>query len=123
VDNDAQRPGEDDGLRRYLEEIARIPPLTKDDEIRLAQGVEAGEEDARRRLIESNLRLVVAVARRFDRSRIRFADAIQIGNIGLGRAVDHYDWRKGFKFSTYATWWIRQAIIDAIRGPGSLGAT
>ena len=123
VANDTQGPGSDDEVPRYLEEIARIPLLTRDDEVRLSQGVEAGEEDARRQLIESNLRLVVAVARRFDCSGIRFADAIRIGNIGLGRAVDHYDWPKGFTFSSYATWWIRRAITDALRGPGSLGTT
>jgi RNA polymerase primary sigma factor len=124
VENEPPSPGGDeDGLRRYLEDVARFPLLTRDDEIRLAQEIEAGDERARRRLIESNLRLVVAVARRFERSGLRLADAIQVGNIGLGRAVEHYDWRTGFKFSTYATWWIRQAITDALRGPGALGST
>lgn len=123
VDNDAQWPANgDDELRRYLEDVARYPLLSKQDEIHLAQAVEAGDEAARRRLVEANLRVVVAVARRFDRSVVQFAEAIQVGVSGLSRAVDHYDWRKGFKFSAYATWWIRQAITDSLRGPGALGA-
>ena len=115
--------GDDDELRRYLEDVSRFPLLNKDDEIRLAQAVEAGDEAARRRLIESNLRVVVAVARRFDRSAVPFTDAIQAGNTGLSRAAEQYDWRRGFKFSAYATWWIRQAITDSIRGPGAVGTT
>ena len=109
--------GDDDALRTYLTEIAAFPLLTRDDEIRLGKAVDAGDEDARRKLTESNLRLVVSIAKKYDRKGLRLLDLIQEGNIGLSRAVDRYDWRKGFKFSTYATWWVRQAITQAIEGP------
>ena len=109
--------GDDDALRRYLTEIAAFPLLTRDDEIRLGKAVEAGDEDARRKLTESNLRLAVSIAKKYDRKGLRLLDLIQEGNIGLSRAVDRFDWRKGFKFSTYATWWVRQAITQAIEGP------
>jgi RNA polymerase primary sigma factor len=134
----------DDAVRRYLREIGRIPLLTAQEEIELAQAIEAGraarqererliregqltpERDreltaaieagrrARRRLIEANLRLVVSVARRYHNRGLSFLDVIQEGNIGLMHAVEKFDWRRGFKFSTYATWWIRQAITRAI---------
>ena len=110
-------PGEDDALRKYLAEIAAFPLLSSDDEVRLAKAAEAGDEDARRKLTESNLHLVVAVARRYDGRGLRLVDLISEGNIGLARAVDHYDWRKGFRFPTYATWWVRQAITQAVEGP------
>jgi RNA polymerase primary sigma factor len=110
-------PGDDDALREYLTEIAAFPLLTSDDEVRLGKAAEAGDEDARRKLTESNLRLVVSVAKKYDATGLRLLDLIQEGNIGLSRAVDRYDWRKGFKFSTYATWWVRQAITEAIEGP------
>jgi RNA polymerase primary sigma factor len=110
-------PGDDDALREYLTEIAAFPLLTSDDEVRLGKAAEAGDEDARRKLTESNLRLVVSVAKKYDATGLRLLDLIQDGNIGLSRAVDRYDWRKGFKFSTYATWWVRQAITEAIEGP------
>ena len=110
-------PGDDDALRKYLAEIAAFPLLTNEEEIRLAKAAEAGDEDARRKLIESNLRLVVSIAKKYDGRGLRLLDLIQEGNIGLSRAVDRYDWRKGFKFSTYATWWVRQAITQAIEGP------
>ena len=109
---------DDEPLRRYLAEVASVPLLTRDDEILLAQAAEAGDQDARRRLLESNLPLVVAIARRYDGQGLRLVDVIQEGNIGLTRAADHYDWRKGIKFSTYATSWIRQAITEALHGPG-----
>ena len=109
-------PGDDEALRKYLAEIAAFPLLTSEDEIRLAQAVEGGDEDARRTLTESNLRLVVSIAKKYDGTGLRLLDLIQEGNIGLSRAVDRYDWRKGFKFSTYATWWVRQAITQAIEG-------
>jgi RNA polymerase primary sigma factor len=110
-------PGDDDALRMYLAEIAVFPLLTSEDEVRLGMAVEAGDEDARRKLTESNLRLVVSIAKRYDGRGLRLLDLIQVGNIGLSRAVDRYDWRKGFKFSTYATWWVRQAITEAIEPP------
>ena len=110
---------DDDPLHEYLEEIAAFPLLSIEDEVRLARAVQAGDADARRQLIESNLRLVVAIARRYEGQGLRLADAIQEGNIGLARAVDHYDWQKGFKFSTYATWWIRRQITESLRGPGT----
>jgi RNA polymerase primary sigma factor len=110
-------PGDDEALRKYLAEIAAFPLLTSEDEVRLAQAVEVGDEDARRTLTESNLRLVVSIAKRYDGTGLRLLDLIQEGNIGLSRAVDRYDWRKGFKFSTYATWWVRQAVTHAIEGP------
>jgi RNA polymerase primary sigma factor len=113
-----QAPGDDDALRKYLAEIAAFPLLTRQDEVRLGKGVEAGDQDARRRLIESNLRLVVSIARRYDGNGLKLLDLIQEGNVGLSRAVDRYDWRKAFKFSTYATWWVRQAITQAIKGRG-----
>lgn len=109
--------GDDDALRKYLTEIAAFPLLARDDEIRLGKAVEAGDEGARRKLTESNLRLVVSIAKKYDRKGLRLLDLIREGNIGLSRAVDRYDWRKGFKFSTYATWWVRQAITQAIEGP------
>lgn len=109
--------GDDDAFRKYLAEIAAFPLLTPEDEIRLAKAVETGDEDARRRLTESNLRLVVSIAKRFDGKGFRLADLVQEGNLGLSRAVDRYDWRKGFTFSSYATWWVRQAITQAIDGP------
>jgi RNA polymerase primary sigma factor len=110
-------PGDDEALRKYLTEIAAFPLLTSEDEVRLGKAVEAGDEDARRKLIESNLRVVVSIAKKYDGSGLRLPDLVQEGNLGLSRAADRYDWRKGFKFSTYATWWIRQAIARAIEGP------
>ena len=121
MEDDERRPdddGDDDPLRRYLAEVASVPLLTRDEEVRLAQAAEAGDQDARRRLLESNLRLVVTIARRYDGQGLRLADVIQVGNIGLTRAADHYDWRKGIKFSTYATWWIRRSITEALNDPG-----
>ena len=112
-------PGDDEAVRKYLTEIAAFPLLTSEDEVRLGKAVEAGDHDARRRLIESNLRLVVSIATKYDGRGLRLLDLIQEGNLGLSRAADRYDWRKGFKFSTYATWWIRQAITRAIEGPRS----
>lgn len=111
-------PGDDDALGKYLAEISAFPLLTSEDEVRLGKAVEAGDEGARRKLIDSNLRLVVSIAKKYDGNGLRLLDLIQEGNIGLSRAVDRYDWRKGFKFSTYATWWVRQAITQAIKGQG-----
>lgn len=104
----------DDPVRMYLKEIGRVPLLTAQEEIELAKRIEAGDEDAKRRLAEANLRLVVSIAKRYVGRGMLFLDLIQEGNLGLIKAVEKFDYRKGFKFSTYATWWIRQAITRAI---------
>jgi RNA polymerase primary sigma factor len=104
----------DDPVRMYLKEIGRVPLLSADDEIELAQRVESGDESAKRRLAEANLRLVVSIAKRYVGRGMLFLDLIQEGNLGLIKAVEKFDYRKGYKFSTYATWWIRQAITRAI---------
>ncbi|MBI4246944.1 MAG: sigma-70 family RNA polymerase sigma factor, partial [Candidatus Rokubacteria bacterium] len=101
-------------LSLYLSEISRIPLLSREEEHALARRVRAGEPEAKRRLIEANLRLVVSIAKKYVGRGMLFLDLIQEGNLGLIRAVEKFDWRKGFKFSTYATWWIRQAITRAI---------
>jgi RNA polymerase primary sigma factor len=103
-----------DPVRMYLKEIGRIPLLTREEEITLAQKVEMGNMEAKSHLINSNLRLVVSIAKKYIGRGMTFLDLIQEGNKGLIRAVEKYDWTKGFKFSTYATWWIRQAITRAI---------
>jgi len=103
-----------DPVRMYLKEIGRIPLLTAEEEIDLAQRNEKGDRQAKAKLIQSNLRLVVSIAKRYLGRRMSFLDLIQEGNQGLMRAVEKYDWRRGYKFSTYATWWIRQAITRAI---------
>jgi len=103
-----------DPVRMYLKEIGRIPLLTAPEEMDLAQRVEKGEAKAKERLINSNLRLVVSIAKKYVGRGLTLLDLIEEGNIGLMRAVEKFDWRKGFKFSTYATWWIRQAITRAI---------
>ncbi len=103
-----------DPVRMYLKEIGRIPLLKAEEEVDLAQRIEKGEKKARSKLIQSNLRLVVSIAKRYLGRRMNFLDLIQEGNQGLMRAVEKYDWRRGYKFSTYATWWIRQAITRAI---------
>ncbi|MBE0466725.1 MAG: sigma-70 family RNA polymerase sigma factor, partial [Candidatus Desulforudis sp.] len=104
----------DDPVRMYLKEIGRIPLLTPDEEVTLAKAMEAGDEEAKRRLIEANLRLVVSIAKRYVGRGMLFLDLIQEGNLGLIKAVEKFDYKKGYKFSTYATWWIRQAITRAI---------
>ncbi len=103
-----------DPVRMYLKEIGRIPLLTRDQEIKLAKGVNAGDAASKAHLITSNLRLVVSIAKKYIGRGMGFLDLIQEGNKGLIRAVEKYDWKKGYKFSTYATWWIRQAITRAI---------
>src|SRR5258708_193542 len=103
-----------DPVRMYLKEIGRIPLLTREQEIDLAQRTEAGDPKAKEKLTASNLRLVVSIAKKYIGRGMTFLDLIQEGNKGLIRAVEKYDWTKGFKFSTYATWWIRQAITRAI---------
>lgn len=104
----------DDPVRMYLKEIGKIPLLTAEEEIELAKRMEAGDETAKKRLAEANLRLVVSIAKRYVGRGMLFLDLIQEGNLGLMKAVEKFDYRKGYKFSTYATWWIRQAITRAI---------
>ena len=104
----------DDPVRMYLKEIGRVPLLTAEEEVDLARRMEAGDESARHRLEEANLRLVVSIAKRYVGRGMLFLDLIQEGNLGLLKAVEKFDYSKGYKFSTYATWWIRQAITRAI---------
>ena len=104
----------EDPVRMYLKEIGKVPLLSADEEIELAQRMEEGDEDAKKRLAEANLRLVVSIAKRYVGRGMLFLDLIQEGNLGLIKAVEKFDYRKGYKFSTYATWWIRQAITRAI---------
>ena len=103
-----------DSVRLYLKEISSYPLLTAEEEIELAKRIEVGDTYAREQLAQANLRLVVNIAKKFNSTSLSFLDLIQEGNIGLMKAVDKFDYRKGFKFSTYATWWIRQAISRAI---------
>ena len=104
----------DDPVRMYLKEIGRVPLLTADEEVALAKRMQAGDEIAQKRLAEANLRLVVSIAKRYVGRGMLFLDLIQEGNLGLIKAVEKFDYTKGYKFSTYATWWIRQAITRAI---------
>ena len=104
----------EDPVRMYLKEIGKVPLLTADEEIELAKRMEDGDENAKKRLAEANLRLVVSIAKRYVGRGMLFLDLIQEGNLGLIKAVEKFDYRKGYKFSTYATWWIRQAITRAI---------
>ena len=104
----------DDPVRMYLKEIGKIPLIDADRELELAQRISEGDEEAKNMLVEANLRLVVSIAKRYVGKGMFFLDLIQEGNLGLIKAVDKFDHRKGFKFSTYATWWIRQAITRAI---------
>lgn len=104
----------DDPVRMYLKEIGRVPLLSAEEEVELAKRMEQGDEEAKRRLAEANLRLVVSIAKRYVGRGMLFLDLIQEGNLGLIKAVEKFDYQKGFKFSTYATWWIRQAITRAI---------
>ena len=106
--------GVDDPVRMYLKEIGQIPLLTAEQEVEYAKRMEEGNEVAKRRLAEANLRLVVSIAKRYVGRGMQFLDLIQEGNLGLIKAVEKFDYRKGYKFSTYATWWIRQAITRAI---------
>lgn len=108
----------DDSVRMWLREIGKTPLLTMDEEISLAKRIEAGDDSAKDILTEANLRLVVSIAKRYSGRGMSFPDLIQEGNIGLIRAVEKFDYRKGYKFSTYATWWIRQAITRAIADQG-----
>ncbi|HEY8342554.1 MAG TPA: RNA polymerase sigma factor RpoD [Calditerricola sp.] len=116
-DDDLNLPADvkiNDPVRMYLKEIGRVPLLTAEEEIELAKRIEQGDEEAKKRLAEANLRLVVSIAKRYVGRGMLFLDLIQEGNMGLIKAVEKFDYRKGYKFSTYATWWIRQAITRAI---------
>ena len=104
-----------DTLRRFLDEIGRHPLLTAEEEVEVARWVEAGDAAARQRMILANLRLVVSIAKRYQGHDVALLDLIQEGVFGLVRAVERFDWRRGFKFSTYATWWIRQALQRAVQ--------
>jgi len=112
--NKMEKPASSDPVRMYLKEIGRIKLLTREQEIELAQGVDKGNKRSKKHLTTANLRLVVSIAKKYIGRGMSFLDLIQEGNKGLIRAVEKYDWTKGFKFSTYATWWIRQAITRAI---------
>jgi RNA polymerase primary sigma factor len=115
---EAPEPGEEgastDSVRTYLKEIGGVSLLSAKDEVRLAKLIEKGDQDAKNALIEANLRLVVSVAKRYMGRGLSLLDLVQEGNLGLIRAVEKFDYRKGFKFSTYATWWIRQAVSRAV---------
>ena len=104
----------DDPVRMYLKEIGKVPLLSPEEEIELAKRMELGDENARKRLAEANLRLVVSIAKRYVGRGMQFLDLIQEGNLGLIKAVEKFDYRKGYKFSTYATWWIRQSVTRAL---------
>ncbi|MDO8686074.1 MAG: RNA polymerase sigma factor RpoD [Clostridiales bacterium] len=108
----------DDTVKMYLKEIGKVPLLNAEEEIKFAQRMEKGDIYAKKKLAEANLRLVVSIAKRYVGRRMHFLDLIQEGNLGLIKAVEKFDYRKGFKFSTYATWWIRQAITRAIADQG-----
>lgn len=104
----------DDPVRMYLKEIGKVPLLSAEEETELAKRMEDGDEEAKKKLAEANLRLVVSIAKRYVGRGMLFLDLIQEGNLGLIKAVEKFDYRKGYKFSTYATWWIRQAITRSI---------
>ena len=108
----------EDPVRMYLKEIGNVPLLTSDEEVELAKRVEAGDQEAKQKLTEANLRLVVSIAKKYVGRGMPFLDLIQEGNMGLMKAVDKFDYTKGYKFSTYATWWIRQAITRGIADTG-----
>ena len=104
----------DNPIRTYFGEISRVPLLTREDEVRLSKRIEAGDQRAKEELAEANLRLVVSIAKKYRGCGLPFLDLIQEGNLGLMKAIEKFDYTKGYKFSTYATWWIRQAILRAI---------
>ncbi|MFH1896377.1 MAG: RNA polymerase sigma factor RpoD [bacterium] len=109
-----KRTATTDPVRNYLREIGKVPLLTKEQEVELAKKIEKNDEKSRQAMINANLRLVVSIAKKYIGRGLTFLDLIQEGNMGLMRAVEKFDWRRGYKFSTYATWWIRQAITRAI---------
>ncbi len=110
--------GGPDLMRLYLDDVGRVPLPTAEEQVRLAQRVEAGDEEARAEMIAANLRLVVHWARRYQGRGVDLVDLVQEGAFGLMRAVEKFDWRRGFKFSTYATWWIRQSLQRAVQSKG-----
>ena len=110
----SERGSAEDPVRMYLKEIGRIPLLSSEEEIELAKRMEMGDEEAKKKLSEANLRLTISIAKRYSGRGMQFLDLIQEGNLGLIKAVEKFDYRKGYKFSTYATWWIRQSITRAI---------
>src|SRR5215471_8648992 len=114
LDTSYDEAGSGDSLNLFMNQLGRYPLLTAAEEVELAKKIERGDAAAKERMINSNLRLVVHIARRFMGQGVALGDLIQEGVIGLNRAVEKFDWRKGFKFSTYATWWIRQACQRAI---------
>jgi RNA polymerase primary sigma factor len=116
----ADAAGSQDGLSVFLREVGARPLLTAAQEVELARRIERGDEAARRRMVESNLRLVVSIARRYSGLGLPLLDLIQEGAIGLDRAARKFDWRRGYKFSTYATWWIRQSVRRAVANQGRL---
>ena len=113
-EEEEKRRSPENPIRTYFDEISRVPLLTKEEEVELAKRVEAGDKEAKEKLAEANLRLVVSIAKKYRGCGLPFLDLIQEGNLGLMKAIEKFDWRKGYKFSTYATWWIRQAILRAI---------
>jgi RNA polymerase primary sigma factor len=112
--------GHEDALRFYLAQIGRVRLLTQAEEVQLARRIEAGDMDAKGALVEANLRLVVSIARRYSGRGLPLLDLIQEGNLGLIRAVEKFDWRRGFRFATYAGWWIRQSIVRALADKGRI---
>ncbi|MCI2426552.1 sigma-70 family RNA polymerase sigma factor [Candidatus Acetothermia bacterium] len=111
---DMDKGKSDNPIRTYFDEISRVPLLSRTDEARLAQRIQAGDQKAKEELAEANLRLVVSIAKRYRGCGLPFLDLIQEGNLGLMKAIEKFDYARGFKFSTYATWWIRQAILRSI---------
>ena len=114
----AENENADDSVRAYLKEIGQVPLLTPEEERKLAKKAAKGDEEAKKKLCEANLRLVVSIAKRYGNTGMMLLDLIQEGNIGLIRAVEKFDYKRGYKFSTYATWWIRQAVTRAIADKG-----
>lgn len=117
-ESDIETPFSEDLVKVYLQEIGKIPLLSREEEVELAKRVEQGDEKAREKLALANLRLVVSIAKKHRNRGLPFLDLIQEGNVGLMKAIEKFDYRKGYKFSTYATWWIRQAINRAIANKG-----
>lgn len=114
VDTKARGSTDGNPVRRYFDEVEAGPLLSREEEKELAKRIEQGEEEAREKLASANLRLVISIAKKYRGYGLDFLDIIQEGNIGLMKAIDKFDWRKGYKFSTYATWWIRQSILKAL---------
>ncbi len=112
--HDKPRKRSDNPIRTYFDEISRVPLLSREDEVRIAKRIELGNRQAKEELAEANLRLVVSIAKKYRGCGLPFLDLIQEGNLGLMKAIEKFDYKRGYKFSTYATWWIRQAILRAI---------